>query len=254
MDADAPLPPPAQVPDPGPRRPRSSAPNPLRTVAWRGRDDITLVAAPPGGTVPTRDDVVAVARRAALQGSRRLVTGALTDPEQRPYLAAGFVVHDRLHLLRHDMVDVPPPPTIRAHLRRARGTDVARALAVDARAFEPFWRLDRSGLDDALDATAAARFRVAVDDGTVVGYAVTGRSGGRGYLQRLAVDPERRREGLGAGLVADGLRWLHRRRVRSAVVNTQVGNDAAFALYRRLGFVPEPTGLTVLTLPLDGWA
>ncbi len=252
MDADAPLPPPAQAPDPRAARSPRSARNPLRTVAWRGRDDVTLVAVPPGSAAPTRDDVLATARHAAHQGSRRLVTGALTDVEQEPYVAAGFVVHDRLHLLRHDMVDLPPAPAIRATLRRARSADGARALTVDARAFEPFWRLDRAGLDDALAATATARFRVAVDEGTVIGYAVTGRSGARGYLQRLAVDPERRREHLGAALVVDGLRWLHRRRVRSAVVNTQVGNDAAFTLYRRLGFVPEPTGLTVLTLPLDG--
>jgi hypothetical protein len=37
---------------------------------------------------------------------------------------------------------------------------------------------------------------------------------------------------------------------RVAVVNTQVGNEGAYSLYRRMGFVPEPRGLTVLTLAL----
>lgn len=219
-------------------------------MAWRGRDDVTLVTVRPGAPAPSVAEITALAEDAARAGVRRLVTGALTDLEQEPFLHAGFGVHDRLHLLRHDLVDVPATSSP-VRLRRARRIDVDAALAVDARAFEPFWRLDRGGLDDALAATASARFRVAVqgDDG-VVGYAVTGRSGSRGYLQRLAVDPELWRRGVGAALVADGLRWLRRRHVRVAVVNTQVGNDGAYALYRRMGFVPEPRGLTVLTLAL----
>jgi ribosomal protein S18 acetylase RimI-like enzyme len=220
----------------------------LRTVPWRGRDDVDLVTVRPGAAAPSLAEIGALTEQAARRGVRRLVTGALTDVEAEPFALAGFTVHDRLHLLRHDMVDLPSVDSP-VRLRRARRIDVEAALAVDARAFEPFWRLDRGGLDDALAATAAARFRVADDDG-VVGYAVTGRSGSRGYLQRLAVDPERGRRGVGAALVADGLRWLRRRHVRVAVVNTQIGNDGAYALYRRMGFVPEPRGLTVLTLAL----
>ncbi|HEX7132137.1 MAG TPA: GNAT family N-acetyltransferase [Iamia sp.] len=244
MDADIPSPPP--VPPAPLRGPHPSAV--LRTVAWRGRDDVSLVTVRPGSPPPAPGEIAALVDRSTRAGVRRLVTGALTDVEQEPFAQAGFTVHDRLHLLRHDLVDLPAVDSP-VRLRRARRLDVEAALAVDARAFEPFWRLDRGGLDDALAATAAARFRVA-DDGGVVGYAVTGRSAARGYLQRLAVDPERWRQGVGAALVVDGLRWLRRRHVRVAVVNTQVGNDGAYALYRRMGFVPEPRGLTVLTLAL----
>jgi GNAT superfamily N-acetyltransferase len=192
-------------------------------------------------------------RQASLDGPSRLVTGALTPAEQEPFLLAGFTVHDRLHLLRHDLVDIPPSPTIEPALRRARRADHDPALAVDARAFDAFWRLDRAGLDDAVNATGTARFRVAVDTAhpKVVGYAVTGRSGDRGYLQRLAVDPDRRGQGIGGALVIDALRWLRRRRAASVVVNTQVGNEDALRLYRRLGFVPEPWGLAVLTYKVD---
>lgn len=180
---------------------------------------------------------------------RRLITGALTDDEQGPFRATGFTVHDRLHLLRHDLTDLPDTSTATPRVRRARTRDHTTVLAVDGRAFEPFWRLDQAGLEDALGATSSARFRV-IADPEVVGYAVTGRAGDRGYLQRLAVEPPHRGRGLGAALVLDGLRWLRRRRVSSAVVNTQVGNDAAFTLYQRLGFVPQPSGLTVLSLDL----
>lgn len=244
MDADTPSPPPVPSTPLRGTHPASV----LRTVAWRGREDIALVTVRPGSPLPTSGEIGALVERATRTGVRRLVTGALTDVEQEPFAQAGFSVHDRLHLLRHDLAEIPAVESP-VRLRRARRLDVEAALAVDARAFEPFWRLDRGGLDDALAATTAARFRVA-DDGGVVGYAVTGRSAARGYLQRLAVDPELWRRGVGAALVVDGLRWLRRRHVRVAVVNTQVGNDGAYALYRRMGFVPEPRGLTVLTLAL----
>ena len=62
---------------------------------------------------------------------------------------------------------------------------------------------------DALDGLMG---RVA-DQGGVVGYAITGRAGEIGYLQRLAVDPGHQHEGIGTALVADGLWWAARRGV-----------------------------------------
>lgn len=220
----------------------------LRTASWRGRDDVALVVPVPGVASPTSTEVADVACAARHAGVRRLVTGALSASEQEPFWRAGFEVHDRLHLLRHDLVELPTTPAS-PPLRRARRSDHDPALVVDARAFDPFWRLDRAGLDDAIRATSTARFRV-VTDPDVLGYAVTGRAGDRGYVQRLAIDPSRRGQGWGAALVLDGLHWLRRRHVRLAVVNTQVANVDALRLYRRLGFVPQPAGLAVLTITL----
>lgn len=121
-----------------------------------------------------------------------------------------------------------------------------QVLAIDGRAFEPFWTLDERGLDDAVRATPTSRFRVAVVDGELAGYAITGRAADRGYLQRLAVDPERHRAGIGTALVADSLRWLARSGASASVVNTQEHNAGAISLYRATGFVPEEHGLTVL--------
>ena len=106
-------------------------------------------------------------------------------------------------------------------------------LAVDASAFAPFWRLDASGLSEAIDATPVTRFRIASPrrgPAEVLAYAVTGLSANQGYLQRLAVHPAHRRTGLGRALGLDGLRWLRRKGVSEAVVNTQLGNEAALAL------------------------
>jgi ribosomal protein S18 acetylase RimI-like enzyme len=119
-------------------------------------------------------------------------------------------------------------------------------LTVDHVAFPPFWQLDEHGLREALDATPWTRFRLARADGRIVGYAICGRSAERGFVQRLAVDPDVQRGGIGWDLMVDGLRWMHRRGVKRAVVNTQLGNQPALDLYERLGFRRQPVGLSVL--------
>ena len=119
-------------------------------------------------------------------------------------------------------------------------------LGVDHAAFSPFWRLDRRGLQEALKAVPTSRFRISPAGREPVGYAISGRASTQGYLQRLAVHPGQQRQGRGAELVADALCWMHRRGVARAVVNTQLGNEAALALYVGLGFRLQPAGLAVL--------
>src|SRR4051794_8429865 len=187
----------------------------------------------------------------ASRGFSRVVTGALSPGEVPGFLAAGFEVHERLHLLAHELDDLPPIPPEAAGLRRAKRRDRPAVLAVDSRSFPRFWRLDDSGLEEAVRATPRARFQVATPDGPVVGYAVFGRAGRRGFVQRLAVDPEVQRRGLGWALMVDGLHWLRRRGVERAVVITQLGNDAALALYESLGFTREAVGLSVLAAGLQ---
>ena len=220
----------------------------LRAGSWRGDRRVAYLApvteAPPPSAAAVRHCTAVLARR----GYDEVITGALTPREQRGFLDAGFDVREHLHLLAHDLDDIPTAPAVR--LRRARRRDRGPALAVDGRAFEPFWRLDESGLDEALSATPSTRFRIVPGERCVLAYAITGRAGRRGYLQRLAVDPQHQRRGLGAALVVDSLRWLRRRGVDRVVVNTQVGNVAAVRLYERLGFRLQPGGLAVLRLPL----
>ncbi|MDQ1398067.1 MAG: hypothetical protein QOG64_3326 [Acidimicrobiaceae bacterium] len=223
-----------------------------RTGPWRGDHQVAFLAPLPERPAPSAEFVRRCLDVLSSRGFSRVVTGALSPSEQAGFLAAGFVVEERLHLLAHDLHDVPDlPPEARA-LRRARHRDRPTVLAVDARAFPPFWRLDERGLEEAVTATPRARFRVAVVDGRIGGYAICGRASSRGFVQRLAVEPVAQRHGLGRALMVDGLRWLRRRGVDRAVVNTQLGNDAALALYERLGFRREATGLSVLStgLPL----
>ena len=226
-----------------------------RAGPWRGDGQVAYLAPLPYDPPPSVDFLRRCLDQLARRGYSEVITSALAGSEQRPFLAVGFTPHEQLRFLAHDLAGVP----IRAatgphHLRKAVPADWSTVLDVDAGSFSPFWRLDRGGLEEALSATPSTRFRVALaadpggraDRALVVGYAITGRAGDQGYLQRLAVAGAARRAGVGRALALDGLRWLRRRSVRRAVVNTQFGNDAALGLYLRLGFRVEPSDLAVL--------
>lgn len=222
----------------------------LQVTAWRGQQQIALLSPTAGRPTPSGDAVRAAIEGLRSRGVERAITGALHTSEVPSFVDAGFLPHDRLHLLRHDLQRIPST-TNGARVRRARRGDRAAVLDLDQRAFDEFWTLDDRGLTDAIRATPTSRFRVATDGrGPVTGYTVIGLAADRGYLQRLAIDPDRHREGIGTCLVADALRWLVRRHARLAVVNTQEGNAAALGLYEACGFTLEPHGLTVLALDL----
>ncbi len=192
----------------------------------------------------------AIARRLADDGYEQAITVALSPTEQEPFRDAGFVLQERLHLLVHHLTAVPPR-TVPEAASVARREDWAAIEQTDAESFSEFWRLGRKGLHQAMAATPVRRMRVigAGEAGQVIAYALTGRAGPTGYLQRLAVSPAQQGEGLGRSLALDCLHWLRRHRATRVLVNTQVTNERAFNLYLSLGFTPDPSGLAVLRLP-----
>ncbi len=224
--------------------------NQLRVGPWRGDASIAQVVPSPGQRF-SADTVIELVERLADDGYVAVLTPALSDLEQLPFLDAGFRVTERLHLLRRTLLEPTEAPSRAAHLRRGRRRDRSRVLEVDAAAFAPFWRFDERGLLDARTATPSSRFRVATPAGRVVGYAVTGRAGGIAYLQRLAVDPSAQGRGVGSALVHDALAWARSHHCASILVNTQESNQTAVSLYEHLGFIREPTGLAVLQRELD---
>lgn len=223
-----------------------------RTAHWRGDREVALLSPLPDAPPPSVEFLRRCMDMLAARGFRRVVTGALSPSEQAGFLAAGFGVEQRLHLLAIDLTGVLPPVPPGLPLRRVSRRRRTNVLEVDRAAFPLFWQFDATGLSDALGATPSVRFRAAVDPaGGIAGYAITGRSGTRGFVQRLAVDPGAQRSGTGRRLLLDGLAWLRRRGVDRAIVNTQVGNEAALALYLQTGFSQEPVGLSVLSAGLS---
>ena len=189
------------------------------------------------------DEITEVTAELHGRGVRRVLTPALAPSDGAAFLAAGFGVHERLHLLRRDLRQ-PDATGERPGTRRARRSDLDDVLGVDHAAFEPFWQLGGDGINEAVAATPQSRFRVI--GRPVRGYAICGSAARRGYIQRLAVHPADQGSGLGRKLLVDALSWLVRRRAASVLVNTQVGNDRAVTLYETMGFALQAGGLSVL--------
>lgn len=222
-----------------------------RAGRWRGEEQVALLTPVPSAPAPSVEFLAHCMSVLSAQGYTRVVTGALTPSEQAGFIAAGFDVAARLHLLGIDLTRRPEAPAPGPE-RISRGCrrDVAAVLEIDGAAFDGFWRFDESSLADALAATPRTRWRVARAGGTVCGYAISGRAGRRGFVQRLAVAPGHQGHGLGRRLLFDGLGWMYRHGVSRAVVNTQVGNERALALYLSAGFEEDPSGLSVLAAGL----
>ena len=229
-----------------------------RLGAWRGHPTVGyLVPLTPPERL-SRAGLERSLRKLSAKGYTEVLTAALTAREQLVFAQWGFTLYERLHLLQHDLRELPQPRAVTARVGAAHRWDRAAVLEVDARAFDPMWRLDQPSLSEAITATPAKHFRAARDihgsrarRGRVLGYAVSGHTGDHGYLQRLAVDPDVQRTGLGAALVVDCLVWMRRAGVDRVSVNTQEANSRAFALYERLGFVPVEPGLAVLRFDMS---
>ncbi len=221
----------------------------FRIGPWHADDRIAYLALQPQFGEPSIEGLQGCLHRIAEAGYTSVITSALHPSEARSFVETGFTEYDRLRVLSHDLRDLDPPHRdLRdgVRLRRARRGDREAALVVDARAFPTFWRLDRTAMAEAEQATPVTRFRVASTGDRVVGYAITGRGSGQGFLQRLAADPDLAGSGIGSALVLDALRWAARRKCRRLLVNTQQQNERALQLYAHLGFQSTPTDLVVL--------
>jgi ribosomal protein S18 acetylase RimI-like enzyme len=213
-----------------------------RVATWHGRPDIASLALH-GPDTPSPRTLRRLLARLHDNGYREVVTNALAPGASLPLVDAGFAVRGRLHLLKHDLTDVPQPS---GRTRRATRADRDAVLAVDAAAFDDFWRFDAVALREAIHATPRAHLRVGPAHGEIEAYGLFGRAGTAGYVQRLAVAPAAQRTGLGRALLDDGLRWLSSRGANRAFVNTQIDNDGALALYTMAGFSRLPVGLCIL--------
>jgi ribosomal-protein-alanine N-acetyltransferase len=213
-----------------------------RVAAWHGRSDVASLALH-GSDAPSPRALRRLLERLQHAGYREVVTNALGPAASLPLVDVGFAVRGRLHLLAHDLADLPAPS---GRTRRATRTDRDALLAADAAAFDEFWRFDALGLREAARATPRSHLRVAPTADDPQGYGLFGRAATAGYVQRLAVAPDVQRRGLGHALLTDGLRWLRSHGAKRVYVNTQEDNDRALALYLRAGFEQLPVGLHVL--------
>ena len=87
-------------------------------------------------------------------------------------------------------------------------------------------------------------FLVGVLGEELVATAMAGYEGHRGWVNYLAVSPERRREGLGCAMMCEVERLLAKAGCPKVNVQVRSTNPAAIGFYRRLGYrVDEVVGL-----------
>jgi hypothetical protein len=124
----------------------------VRTGPWRGDRHVAYISPLPDAPVPSADFVRRCCDLLDTRGYARVVTAALAESEQRGFLDAGFAIEEQLHLLAHDLQELPPPTEAEQFLRRAKPLDRPVVLGLDSEAFPLFWRLDDNGLDEAVRA------------------------------------------------------------------------------------------------------
>lgn len=196
------------------------------------------------------------------QGYQRLRTPAVDSITAQTFRRFGFEVIHTLTVLSMGPAELSrmhTTTTTSAQVRPLRwGVDslrattrVAQALAVDRAAFGDTWALDLDGWRDTLRATPQRKVWGVTQRGEgLIGFAVCGLVGDDGFLQRLAVHPQYRRQGVGGSLVREAALWVAGRGGRRVLVNTKPDNVAALELYRSWGFRDQPEGLVVMECAL----
>ena len=162
-------------------------------------------------------------------------TGALGVQAGARFERLGFESVQSLMLLEHTSLGSVPTSRVETERLSARRRHCTPVASTSLRS-DPAGAIDRVGIGDVRSATPRHRARIVRASDEIVAYAISGRDGSTGYLQRLAVDPAHHQHGHGTALVVDALRWMARWRVQRALVNTHIDNNAALGLYHAVGF------------------
>jgi ribosomal protein S18 acetylase RimI-like enzyme len=125
--------------------------------------------------------------------------------------------------------------------------DAAVALWHEAGLTRP-WNDPFADLDRAL-AGPASTVLAASDGARLVGTAMVGHDGHRGWVYYLAVTTSARRRGVATALVRACERWLVDRGIPKLQLMVRRDNDAALAFYAPLGY--DVVDVTVLGRRLD---
>lgn len=148
---------------------------------------------------------------------------------------SGFEQIDKVIILLWSGEPSPPHDIpLQIKIRKMELTDIEAVVNVDRTAFDTLWQISYSGLQAGLMKSAIAT--VAEVQSQIVGYQISTGSSTGGHLARLAVLPEFQGQGIGSAIIRDMLAQFGERGARKVSVNTQMGNLASLALYKKTGF------------------
>lgn len=148
--------------------------------------------------------------------------------------ASLFRIRQHIVTLEHaapfPIAGLPTSPQIREMV----AADLEAVAELDALAFEFLWRNSVDTLQRAFGQAGMAT--VIEESDQIIAYQISTRNPYGWHLARLAVHPQRQRQGLGRMLVADLLRRAAEHGIVRLTVNTQHDNLASLNLYQQLGF------------------
>jgi ribosomal protein S18 acetylase RimI-like enzyme len=84
-------------------------------------------------------------------------------------------------------------------------------------------------------------------DGCLVGAVIATHDSRKGWINRLAVDPEYRRRGYGSRLVEAAEAHLRAQGLSIIAILIERGNDASFALFQGAGYLDAGSDIHYLT-------
>ncbi|ANP53518.1 ribosomal protein S18 acetylase RimI-like enzyme [Streptomyces griseochromogenes] len=125
---------------------------------------------------------------------------------------------------------------------------IRSALPADLDAVLAFWRTaaegtsisdDRAGVERLVDRDPEALILAMGRDGELIGTVIAGFDGWRCHLYRLAVHPDRRRQGIGSALLAAAEERFVRLGGRRGDAMVLVRNERAHHAWRAAGYAPE---------------
>jgi ribosomal-protein-alanine N-acetyltransferase len=202
---------------------------------WRRRPDIAAVVELATGRY--RQELVARLVGSAREVGCELVLGEAPEDEGANALwpELGFepvdriVEYERLGVWREPLSHGPA-------VRRYRPDDLRPTLELERSCFPWLWWNSTAELAHYSEADESEIWLVDGVDGRLAGYVGLTVRGRRGHLDRLAVAPDLRRQGLGGWLVAHALSRFAEQGVGRVTLTTQHDNVRAQPLYERFGF------------------
>ncbi len=121
-------------------------------------------------------------------------------------------------------------------IRRMGKDDILAAVTIENACFSDPWT--GKILEDSLE-TPWNYFWIALERGEAVGYSALCLIAGEGEIQRIAVLPRARRQGIGGKLMEAMVNFAKNAGVSALTLEVRAGNEAAVNLYKTWGFSAE---------------
>ncbi|MGI5951683.1 MAG: GNAT family acetyltransferase [Brooklawnia sp.] len=112
------------------------------------------------------------------------------------------------------------------------------------------WNDPEADFTRAIEGTSSAVLGLRDDRGTLIGTAMVGHDGHRGWVYYLAVAPAEQSRGHGRQLMEACERWVIARSIPKIQLMVRTGNQQVIAFYTSLGY--EHQDIVVLGRRLDG--